>query len=561
MKQNKSRNQQRKQQRKRSCMCYGSKTPRITTRQIIATLLLTSTTIPSSFYHDQENKKGNPSLSPVSLFVNAETKYSISRSSKSSSSSSSNSISSSSSSYSSKSHKSHSHSRSSSNATNKSRKDPERNCNEKRKQQKFSKSSKADMSSCDHSRSLGSSSYSTKSQHSYSGPTSSSYDSPSTDYSYDGWKDFPTYSPNKFTIPPIFLPNPTHTFFPTYDRTTNMPTYYPNDDRPSSKQPVRDPDNNEKTPTPTRAPQNNSENTPAPVPSIVFTPFPSSSTEKPIITHEPTNKPTTYPTVAPTTQCGVSEIERSLQIKTALVPISGLMNLNNPESLQFRAFQWLTQRDNYVYCPNKNSNDNSDDIDLLTQRYILALLYFSTNGDEWFLCSRDELDSPCYDLETGLPKIRYLSDENECQWYGNTCDEFDRLTIIDLEINNLSGNIPFELLELPHLKSLNLSKNEQIGGNLQETLFQKKYDERRRNYENGLEMYADEKYTPIERIDLHGNTLTGTIPDGLFSLRDLNYLDLHSNQLSGTISDGFQNLLHLGMLSSFSLMHPTYHTR
>ena len=63
----------------------------------------------------------------------------------------------------------------------------------------------------------------------------------------------------------------------------------------------------------------------------------------------------------------------------------------------------------------------------LVQRYVLALLYISTNGNEWTNCSRNESSAICTYIcyQDSEPKTcnasRYLSDAHECQWMGSYC--------------------------------------------------------------------------------------------------------------------------------------------
>ena len=80
------------------------------------------------------------------------------------------------------------------------------------------------------------------------------------------------------------------------------------------------------------------------------------------------------------------------------------------------------QDDNHVLCP---------DSPYLVQRYVLALFYFATDGDNWPLCSADETSTPCVD-ENGTEIVRFLSNTNECEWYGVVCD-FDKfVTLIEI---------------------------------------------------------------------------------------------------------------------------------
>jgi predicted nucleic acid-binding Zn ribbon protein len=51
----------------------------------------------------------------------------------------------------------------------------------------------------------------------------------------------------------------------------------------------------------------------------------------------------------------------------------------------------------------------------MISRYALATFYFSTNGDDWAVCSRGSTDCA---LEN-----KWLSAENECNWYAVECED------------------------------------------------------------------------------------------------------------------------------------------
>ncbi|KAL7526692.1 hypothetical protein ACHAWF_001876 [Thalassiosira exigua] len=150
----------------------------------------------------------------------------------------------------------------------------------------------------------------------------------------------------------------------------------------------------------------------------------------------------------------------------------------------------------------------------MRQRYLLALLYFSTNGPEWY------------------SQLFFVSDESECSWAGNiprlqgdklqiynedgsnikdvverfnqggvTCDVDGRVDTITLELNNLVGTIPEEI-----------------------------------SYFN----------QSLLKLELMRNTLSSTIPESLGELKKLQKLNLQENCLTGEMP---QSLPGLSMLS------------
>ncbi|KAI6686678.1 hypothetical protein NL676_032591 [Syzygium grande] len=87
------------------------------------------------------------------------------------------------------------------------------------------------------------------------------------------------------------------------------------------------------------------------------------------------------------------------------------------------------------------------------------------------------------------------------------------VNMIDLSINNLSGEIPPEISNLSTLKALILSNN-QLTGSIPSNI-------------SGLKQ--------LETLDLSFNRLSGQIPPGMSSLTSLSCLNLSYNNLDGTI--------------------------
>ncbi|XP_020586806.1 DNA damage-repair/toleration protein DRT100-like [Phalaenopsis equestris] len=92
------------------------------------------------------------------------------------------------------------------------------------------------------------------------------------------------------------------------------------------------------------------------------------------------------------------------------------------------------------------------------------------------------------------------------------------VNIIDLSCNNLTGEVPIELMSLIGLISLNLSRN-QLTGHIQKKI--------------GV-------IQSLESLDLSMNHFAGDISESIVMLSALSYLDLSYNQLSGRIPTGTQ---------------------
>lgn len=95
------------------------------------------------------------------------------------------------------------------------------------------------------------------------------------------------------------------------------------------------------------------------------------------------------------------------------------------------------------------------------------------------------------------------------------------LTLLDLSGNKFSGGLPNSLQEMVSLNEMALSNNP-IGGDL-----------------NGIQW---ENLENLEFLDLSNTDLTGKIPDSLTELKRLRFLGLINNSLSGNISPRFEDM-------------------
>eukprot|EP00586_Coscinodiscus_wailesii_P002531 CAMPEP_0172485098 /NCGR_PEP_ID=MMETSP1066-20121228/12910_1 /TAXON_ID=671091 /ORGANISM="Coscinodiscus wailesii, Strain CCMP2513" /LENGTH=723 /DNA_ID=CAMNT_0013250067 /DNA_START=40 /DNA_END=2211 /DNA_ORIENTATION=- len=249
--------------------------------------------------------------------------------------------------------------------------------------------------------------------------------------------------------------------------------------------------------------------------------------------------------------------------------------LRDESTGQYRAYQWLLNEDRLGLTGDESH---------FLQRYILASLYFATNGDVWKECGGRSSSSSS--LRSGtfcgndVYSSRFLSAVEECQWYGITCAKStgevvdlseNEVVEIILTDNNLRGTIPPEISNLPFLYILTLSDNS-IKGTLPaspprlRTLILDNNDftgtlsPQFKNINNLRTIsLANNKlwgtippdFFPgsIASLNLEGNKLSGSIPSTVFDLEELSDVNFGSNRLTGTIATEWGNLSQLAHLS------------
>ncbi|CAB9508542.1 Leucine Rich Repeat [Seminavis robusta] len=179
-----------------------------------------------------------------------------------------------------------------------------------------------------------------------------------------------------------------------------------------------------------------------------------------------------------------------------------LRNLEDPNSPQSWANSWIMGDPNFANYSTEKQR----------QRFALAALYRSTNGDDW-IRNDNWLD---YDAD-------------ECtEWHmahGNnsSCDDEGRLAVLNLTSNNLRGTLGQTMYLLASLKVVDMSDNK-LAGNLPP-----------------LSLAARQ----LEVVDLSNNQLSGILASELgFSNSKLRILRNSNNRLSGDF------------LSSLTIMAP-----
>ena len=140
-------------------------------------------------------------------------------------------------------------------------------------------------------------------------------------------------------------------------------------------------------------------------------------------TKAPTASPTTESALPTTENCGISAAEREASILEILDEAADSDLIRDGSSPQGQATIWLLNMDIRQICP--------DDPKIL-QRWALAVIYFSTGGDEWVQCSANPLASDnCGGVDPFRGDERFLSSTTECDWAGISCDRNGCVTEIE----------------------------------------------------------------------------------------------------------------------------------
>jgi len=169
-------------------------------------------------------------------------------------------------------------------------------------------------------------------------------------------------------------------------------------------------------------------------------------------------------------------------------------SLVSQEGPLYNAFVWLVHYDDAILCPPTVRLVEGGGVEIRTleimrikQRYVMAALYYSLNGDGWSNCSADRHLFTDQDGDKEVGKclnqdgIRFLDYRHECTWFGLTCDDtpkifdwheyidvdtYHAITEIALSDNNLVGELPIEFYrELDTLQVLDMERNS-ISGTL-----------------------------------------------------------------------------------------------
>jgi hypothetical protein len=127
--------------------------------------------------------------------------------------------------------------------------------------------------------------------------------------------------------------------------------------------------------------------------------------------------------------------EREDEIIAELSGFTDPVILKTPGTPQNDALVWLLEEDQYRVCPNDKKCPRK-----VLNRWLMALLYYSTDGEGWTNCGAEQDGSGC--VTNGIGNVgdsnyvppcldgssrRWLSGFDECDWCGVSCNNFNDL--------------------------------------------------------------------------------------------------------------------------------------
>mmetsp|Transcript_9768 Transcript_9768/g.21754 ORF Transcript_9768/g.21754 Transcript_9768/m.21754 type:complete len:712 (-) Transcript_9768:419-2554(-) len=237
--------------------------------------------------------------------------------------------------------------------------------------------------------------------------------------------------------------------------------------------------------------------TPTPLPSGVPTYFPAISP-----TLSPLTEPSTFPSVKLTLPPTSFHEARSSRITDLIVRVSKESSMSTEPLFidgtpQSSSLFFLLHTDPMQVNPFMEKK--------VIQRYALISFYYSTLGGEWIISNF------------------WLSDKDECQWYGVTCNDENSVVELKLDENELKGTLPDTLGLFFDLENLNIDDN-RVSGSIPSSIGNLK---------------------KIVAIDVDTNFLGGSLPDELYDLSELQILDIDTNTFTGSISSRIKKLKNL----------------
>ena len=199
---------------------------------------------------------------------------------------------------------------------------------------------------------------------------------------------------------------------------------------------------------------------------------------------------------------------------------------------------WLTSQDAFI--PDK------DEIIRYTNRFLLAVLYFSMSGEDWRDPRNDE--------------VEWLTGVSECVWFGVSCD--DTAQIISLDFTRTLSRlfpvqIPNEIGLFSHLRLLSFVDNGMVGAIPETVGLLKELEVLDLTSTLGLERVPMKELASLEKLTYlsfstnPSNTQTLQIPSEGHAFQSLKYLALDNTNVQGSIPSSIGGLTNLVVLDIY----------
>lgn len=188
----------------------------------------------------------------------------------------------------------------------------------------------------------------------------------------------------------------------------------------------------------------------------------------------------------------------------------------------------------------------------ILQRYALACIFYATNDVATIWTEKAHFIAP-WVWDEG-----WLLEEDECYWYGVTCNADGFVDSLDLSRNGLTGSFPGEIKFLQDsLISLDLTKNRFFNEGDAELSWMGELTNLEHLAVAYNALYTDSAGLPLalqhlsklKSLDVRYCLFAGEIADDFFTpFAHLEYLDIGGNEFTGPIPSSIQDLLSLKFL-------------
>lgn len=252
-----------------------------------------------------------------------------------------------------------------------------------------------------------------------------------------------------------------------------------------------------------------------------------------IVTPSPVFSPTKPPTRAPTVE-DLPRSERAVKYLTEF-EIADQAALDDPNSPQAKATKWISDEDDFqidIPDPLKGVSGLSYSDSRFTERWALAVFYFSTGGEAWrynlkFMQPIDHCE--WFDRFVDPRGVIIRQGVTECRKSEQYPESGDKVTRIEISNNNLIGNVPNEIEFFQYLDTWITPFNADL------------------STASSLDPFLKLSGS-VTHLELQYCKISGAIPDSIGSLSSLSFLGLGNNLLTGTIPANFFALTDLVVL-------------